>query len=61
MQALFAFDYQIELNGAEIGDLAAFAYDVESQKSLTEDALSAETRQRIADVAEEIKGGPQEP
>jgi len=44
-------DYQIELEGYEIGDIAAFAYDLETQKSFTEGDVPPEIQQWIIDVS----------
>ena len=50
-------DYQIDLEGYEIGDIAAFAYDLETQKSFTEDDVPAETQQRILDLSIAVEDG----
>ena len=44
-------DYQIQLGGQEIGDIAAFAYDLEIQKSFSIDDVPSETQKQILDLA----------
>ena len=45
-------DYVIELEGSEIGHLAAFAYDLKTQTSFTSDDIPPETRQKILDASD---------
>ena len=52
-----AFDYQIDLEGYEIGDIAAFAYDLETQKSLVTDDLPPEVNKRISDLSTAVENG----
>lgn len=51
------FAYQIELEGDEIGDLAAFAYDLETQKTFTESDVPPEIAQWILEFSISVEGG----
>jgi len=51
------FAYQIELEGDEIGDLAAFAYDLETQKSFSEEDVPPEIAQWILEFSISVEGG----
>ena len=51
------FAYQIELEGDEIGDLAAFAYDLEAQKTFSKDDVPAEVEQWILEFSISVEGG----
>jgi len=50
-------DYRIELEGFEIGDIAAFAYDLETQKSFTQEDVPPEVQQWILDLAANADDG----
>ena len=52
-----AFDYQIDLQGYEIGDLAAFAYDLETQKSLTVEELPPDVVKQISALSTAVENG----
>ena len=51
------FAYQIELEGEEIGDLAAFAYDLETQKTFSKDDVPPEIAQWILEFSISVEGG----
>ena len=51
------FAYQIELEGDEIGDLAAFAYDLETQKEFSLDDVPPEIEQWILEFSISVEGG----
>jgi len=51
------FAYQIELEGHEIGDLAAFAYDLETQKTFSKDDVPPEIAQWILEFSISVEGG----
>ena len=44
-------DYRVDLEGYEIGDIAAFAYDLETQASFTTDDVPPEIQQWILDLS----------
>ena len=50
-------DYRIDLEGYEIGDIAAFAYDLETQKSFSEDDVPPEIQQWILDLSAAVDDG----
>ena len=51
------FAYQIELEGDEIGDLAAFAYDREAQATFSKDDVPPEIEQWILEFSISVEGG----